>query len=165
VGHYNPSFDGKPFRSITQGAADLAAIPLLDDKAEAKPETNEAVTKLHRFREADAGRRGVGRARLRPPHRQRGLSVATEGGPDRALEKLLAGSGRVVSVTKPVLEINPRHELVTSLASLDGDNAFKEDAAHLLYDEARVLDGDRPADAKAFSTRLARLISRGLRKG
>jgi molecular chaperone HtpG len=29
----------------------------------------------------------------------------------------------------------------------------------------RVLDGDRPADAKAFSARLARLIGRGLRKG
>ena len=37
----------------------------------------------------------------------------------------------------------------------DGDNSFKEDAAHLLFDEARVLEGDRPADAKAFSARLA----------
>jgi molecular chaperone HtpG len=42
---------------------------------------------------------------------------------------------------------------------------FLEGAAHLLYDEARVLDGDRPADAKAFSARLARLIGRGLRQG
>ena len=85
--------------------------------------------------------------------------VAPEGGPDRALEKLLAGSGRGVPSAKPVLEINPRHGLIVSLADLgDGDNSFKEDAAHLLYDEARVLDGERPADAKAFSARLARLI-------
>jgi molecular chaperone HtpG len=88
--------------------------------------------------------------------------VAPEGGPDRSLEKLLAGSGRSVSAAKPVLELNARHELVTSLAALDGADAFKEDAAHLLYDEARVLDGDRPADAKAFSVRLARRISRGV---
>ncbi|TIV22758.1 MAG: molecular chaperone HtpG, partial [Mesorhizobium sp.] len=64
------------------------------------------------------------------------------------------------------LEINPRHERVAALAKLgDDDKAFKEDAAHLLYDEARVLDGDKPADAKAFSARLARLIDRGLAKG
>ncbi len=47
----------------------------------------------------------------------------------------------------------------------DDDRTFKEDAAHLLYDEARVLDGDKPADARAFSARLARLIERGLAKG
>src|SRR5882724_10925104 len=162
---YNPSFDGKPFRSITQGAADLAAIPLLDDKTEAKPETNEAVTNFIAFVKLTLGD-AVSDVRVSDRLTDSAVClVAPEGGPDRALEKLLAGSGRVVSTAKPVLEINPRHELVTSLAGLDGDNAFKEDAAHLLYDEARVLDGDRPADAKAFSARLARLIGRGLRKG
>ena len=92
--------------------------------------------------------------------------VASEHGPDRSLEKLLAGSGRVVSATKPILEINPRHSLITALAGLGEDEkSFKEDAAHLLYDEARVLDGERPTDAKSFSDRLARLITRSLRKG
>ena len=91
--------------------------------------------------------------------------VASEHGPDRSLEKLLQGSGRVVSAQKPILEINPRHSLVTALAELgDDENSFKEDAAHLLYDEARVLDGERPSDAKSFSDRLARLITRGLGK-
>jgi molecular chaperone HtpG len=28
----------------------------------------------------------------------------------------------------------------------------------MLYDEARVLDGDKPIDAKAFSQRMSRLI-------
>jgi molecular chaperone HtpG len=92
--------------------------------------------------------------------------VATEGGPDRSLERLLQGSGRIVSTQKPILEINPRHGLVAALAQLgDDEKSFKEDAAHLLFDEARVLEGDRPADAKSFSDRLARLITRGLGKG
>jgi molecular chaperone HtpG len=91
--------------------------------------------------------------------------VASEHGPDRSLEKLLQGSGRIMSMAKPILEINPRHSLVVALAQLgDDDKSFKEDAAHLLYDEARVLDGERPSDAKSFSDRLARLITRGLRK-
>ena len=32
---------------------------------------------------------------------------------------------------------------------------MKDDAVHLLFDEARVLDGERPADAPAFSDRPA----------
>jgi molecular chaperone HtpG len=91
--------------------------------------------------------------------------VAPEFGPDRQLEKLLAGAGRLTSVSKPILEVNPRHELVVALAALGEDErAFKEDAARLLFDEARVLDGDRPTDARTFSERLARVLRRGLPK-
>ena len=90
--------------------------------------------------------------------------VAPESGPDRALERLLAGAGRLTTASKPILEINPHHELVIALAALgDGDRAFKEDAAHLLFDEARLRDGDRLADARLFSDRLARVLQRGLR--
>jgi molecular chaperone HtpG len=46
----------------------------------------------------------------------------------------------------------------------DDDQAFKQDAAHLLLDEARVLDGDRPADARLFSDRLARVLTRSIGK-
>jgi len=40
----------------------------------------------------------------------------------------------------------------------------KNDAAHLLFDEARILDGERPADARMFCDRLARVLRRGLGK-
>jgi molecular chaperone HtpG len=90
--------------------------------------------------------------------------VAPDKGPDRALERLLAGAGRLTSASKPVLEVNPQHELIAALAALgEADRAFKEDAAHLLYEEARLLDGDRPADARSFSDRLGRVLMRGLR--
>jgi molecular chaperone HtpG len=161
---HNPSHEGKPFRSATQGAADLALIPLLDDKKDEKPEINEAVTNFIAFVKLTLGD-AVSDVRASDRLTDSAVClVAPEGGPDRSLEKLLAGSGRVPNA-KPVLEINARHDLIVSLAGLgDGDNAFKEDAAHLLYDEARVLDGERPADAKAFSARLARLMGRGLGK-
>ncbi len=161
-----PSFDGKKLRSVTQGAADLTEIPLLNAKDEAKPETNEAVTHFIAFVKLTLGD-AVSDVRASDRLTDSAVClVASEHGPDRSLEKLLQGSGRVVSAAKPILEINPRHGLVTALAGLgDDENAFKEDAAHLLYDEARVLDGERPNDAKGFSDRLARLITRGLTKG
>jgi molecular chaperone HtpG len=92
--------------------------------------------------------------------------VAPESGPDRQLEKLLAGAGRIKIAARPILEVNPHHDIIVTLAALkDDDQAFKQDAAYLLFDEARVLDGDRPADAKTFSDRLARLMRRGLARG
>jgi molecular chaperone HtpG len=80
---------------------------------------------------------------------------------DRQLERLLARAGQLGSAAKPVLEINPHHELITALAKLGEDeHSLREDAAHLLLDEARILDGELPADAKAFSQRLTRVMRR-----
>jgi molecular chaperone HtpG len=81
------------------------------------------------------------------------------------LEKLLADAGRLKTAAKPILEINPRHDIVVTLASLsDDDLDFKKDSAHLLFDEARILDGDRPVDARMFCDRVARVLRRGLGK-
>ncbi len=157
------SFEGKPFKSVTQGAADLALIPLADDQAQPAPETAEAVKTFLAFVKTALG---DAVAEVRASDRLTDSAVclvAPESGPDRALERMLAGSGRLNAVSKPILEINPRHKLVVALAALgDEQRTFKEDAAHLLFDEARVLDGDRPADARLFSDRLARVLGRGL---
>lgn len=60
-----------------------------------------------------------------------------------------------------MLELNPGHGLVKSVAGLE-DEAFKTDAAWLLLDEARILDGDRPANPRQFAERLSRLFERAL---
>jgi len=158
------SFDGKPFKSVTQGAADLAAIPLLDASKEETADIAEAVKQFLVFVQ---GTLGEAVAQVRASERLTDSAVclvAADSGPDRALERILAGAGRLSSASKPILEINPRHKLILALAALaDSERAFKEDAAHLLFDEARLLDGDRPADARLFSDRLGRVLERGLR--
>jgi molecular chaperone HtpG len=157
------SFDGKLFKSVTQGAADLALIPLLDAEAGQASAAPEAVTHFIAFVKLTLGEAV---ADVRASDRLTDSAVclvAPEAGPDRALETILANAGRLGSASKPILEVNPRHQLVTALAALgDGEQGFKEDAAHLLFDEARILDGDRPADARQFSDRLARVLERGL---
>ncbi len=149
---------------MTQGAADLALIARLDATQAAALNIAEPVKDFLAFVKATLG---DAVAEVRASERLTDSAVclvAPEQGPDRALERLLAGAGRLTSASKPVLEINPQHELITALASLgDADRSFKEDAAHVLYEEARLLDGDRPADARAFSDRLGRVLKRGLR--
>ena len=158
------AFDGKPFKSVTQGAADLAAIPRADAADETEPEAAPAVKIFVAFLKSTLGD-AVADVRLSERLTDSAVClVAPDSGPDRALAKILAGAGRLPSAGNPILEVNPRHELVVALAGLgDDDRAFKEDAAHLLLDVARVLDGERPADARAFSDRLARVLGRSLR--
>jgi molecular chaperone HtpG len=157
-------FDGKPFKSVTQGAADLALIPRVDTAAPPAGDVDAAVQDFLGFVKTTLGEAV---AEVRASDRLTDSAVclvASEGGPDRALERILAGAGRLTAASKPVLEVNPRHDIVVALAKLgDADRAFKEDAAHLLFDEARVLDGERPADARLFSDRLGRVLGRGLR--
>ena len=158
-------FDGKPFKSVTQGAADLTLIPRLDSSQAAAPDVAPSVTDFLNFVKTTLG---DAVADVRASDRLTDSAVclvAPDTGPDRALERILAGAGRLSSASKPILEVNPQHELVAALAALgDAEREFKEDAAHLLFDEARLRDGDRPADAKAFSDRLTRVLGRGLRR-
>jgi molecular chaperone HtpG len=161
-----PSFDGKPLKSVTQGAADLAAIPLLDAKEAPAPELADSVKRFLAFMKNTLGDTV---AEVRASERLTDSAVclvAADAGPDRALERILAGAGRLNSASKPILEVNPRHQLVVALAGLGGDQrTLKEDAVYLLLDEARVLEGDRPADPRLFSERLARVLEKSVGKG
>jgi molecular chaperone HtpG len=161
----SPSFDGKPFKSVTQGAPDLALIPRLESTPEPGSETSAGVATFMAFIKQTLGDEV---ADVRPSDRLTDSAVclvASDLGPDRQLEKLLASAGRLTSAAKPILEINPRHDIIVTLAALGNDDlAFKEDAAHLLFDEARILDGERPVDARMFCDRMARLLRRGLGK-
>lgn len=158
-----PSFDGKPFKSVTQGAADLALIERIDAKDQPAPETDAAVKGLLDFIKSTLGE-AVSDVRASDRLTDSAVClVAPDRGPDRQLERLLANAGKIQSAARPILEINPRHQLVVALAALgDEQKAHKEDVVHLLFDEARILDGDQPADSRGFSDRLARVISRGL---
>ena len=153
-------YDGKPFKSVTQGAADLALIPLVDAKKQAATELQDAVKTFLVFVKNTLGD-AVDEVRASERLTDSAVClVASDKGPDRALEKLLAGAGRLDAASRPILEVNPRHDLVMALAALGEDRrTLKEDAAHLLLDEARVLEGDRPADPKLFSERLARVLA------
>ena len=157
-------FDGKPFKSVTQGAADLTLIPRLDAATEQTADIAEAVKQFLVFVQ---GTLGDAVAQVRASDRLTDSAVclvAPDKGPDRALERLLASAGRLTAASKPILEINPHHQLIVALAGLaDSERAFKEDAAHLLFDQARLRDGERPADVKLFSDRLERALERGLK--
>ncbi len=155
--------DGKPFKSITQGMADLGLIPLAEGQAP-PAEAPEEVRGFIDFVKATLGE-AVSDVRASERLTESAVClVAPEHGMDRQLEKILAGAGQLPAAAKPVLEINPRHDLIARLSGMDGeDEAFRADAAYLLLDEARIADGETPDDPRAFSARLARVLGRAAR--
>ena len=152
-------FDGKPFKSVTQGAADIKSIPLKEQPETATDEPPAAgLATLYALMKQVLGEsvedvRASDRLSSSPA-----CLVASDRGPDRRLERMLAASGRLGAASKPVLEINPGHPLIRALAAKVGapDKERFEDIVWLLFDEARVMEGEKPADA--FAARLTRVL-------
>lgn len=152
------SFEGKPFRSVTQGVADLTLIPQLDSNGEVESEIDDSIRALFTFMKDTLGE-AVSDVRMSDRLTESAVClVATEHGPDRQLERILAGAGRLKISAKPILEVNPRHEIIKQISSLTENKRLKEDATYLLFEEARILDGDRPDDPRAFSDRIGRVL-------
>jgi molecular chaperone HtpG len=94
--------------------------------------------------------------------------VAAEGDMDMHLERMLRQHRQLdPSLATPrILEINPRHPLIRRLAArvaeMPEEAAELADAAHLLLDQARILEGETLRDPVAFSRRLSAVMERGL---
>ena len=91
--------------------------------------------------------------------------VAPDLGLDRHLERILSSHDQVKAKAAPVLELNPSHALIRALAgkaTAGGGGAAIEDAAVILYGEARILDGEPPEDPADHAARVGRLIEKAL---
>ena len=154
-------FDGKPFKSVTQGQSDLGLIAPLE--GEAPParadEASDAFLGFVKAALGDAVSDVRASDRLTT---SAACLVASEDGIDRQLERLLAAHGQAPQGAKPVLELNLSHDLVSRLATLADEAPLKTDGALLLFDEARIADGELPQDPRGFAERLARVMARAL---
>jgi molecular chaperone HtpG len=156
-------FEGKPFKSVTQGAADIKPIPLKETPkdAAADPEPPAAsLATLYAFMKQTLGEeveevRASDRLASSPA-----CLVAPDRGLDRRLERMLSESGRLGSASKPVLEVNPAHPLISALAARVGasDKGKLEDIIWLLFDEARLMEGEKPSDSPRFAARMTRVL-------
>ncbi len=159
-----PEFEGKSFKSVSQGGADLSRFAKPDAAADAEPQapTGEVNDLLTFARQALSGDVSDVRASDRLTESAVCL-VAPESGYDRQMEKILQSAGRLDAAEKPVLEINLDHTMIRAIAKHAEDGAFREDAVRLLLDQALILDGEKPSDPRAFAERLQRVFERAAR--
>jgi len=168
------TFEGREFKSATRAGADLSAIGKeaggTEDEAAnegetAKPEPPPGVAALAAMIKLELGE-AVKDVRLSERLTDSPVClVAEEGDIDIHLERLLRQHKQFERSVPRVLEINPTHKLIAALAGLvgkDGAGGKITDAAWLLLDQARILEGEAPDDPTAFTRRLSEVMTRAM---
>ena len=83
--------------------------------------------------------------------------VADENDMDMHLKKLMAANNQNISDEKRILEININHELVSKLKSLDKNQ--KDKFCEILYDHAKLMEGESLDDPKKYTNLVSELVS------
>ncbi len=161
-------FEGKTFKSVTRGATDLDKINS-DEKADDDTDDAESPA-LNDLIVAIKMELGGSVKDVRPSKRLTDSPVcliADDGDMDVNMERLLKQHGQLTDGMPRVLELNPDHRIVKKLAeratgSDAASDALLKDAAHLLLDQARIADGEAPADPAEFVRRLSAVMDSAL---
>ena len=81
------------------------------------------------------------------------------------MQKMLRDTGRRSGDSERILEVNPRHALIRSLAerARTGKAGREvEEMAHLLLDQALILEGEMPDDPALFVRRMSDAMAKAV---
>jgi molecular chaperone HtpG len=88
--------------------------------------------------------------------------VADEKDPTVQMQHVLKSLGQMdFPDVKPILEINPHHEIIKKLETTNNEESF-EDASRLLFEQALLLEGAELKDPSVFVKRLNRVLDKSL---
>ncbi len=175
----------KPFKSVTRGGTDLDAIEGKEDEAGDKKKSDtgpseevERLIALIKIELANTVKdvRSSDRLTDSPV-----CLVADEFDMDINMQRLLKQHQQLDEIMPRILEINPRHELIRRLAKQaaaevvtaeagtpeagggkPAGNDRLRDAAHLLLDQARILEGEPLPDPADHARRMTAMMTAAL---
>ena len=85
--------------------------------------------------------------------------VADENDPSMQMAQMLKAMGQTsMTDTKPILEINGEHPIVTGLKDIDDEERIA-DVSGILFDQALLVEGLKLKDPADFVKRLNRLLA------
>jgi molecular chaperone HtpG len=150
-------FEGKELVSVAKGGLDLGQ---LEDEAEKKQhEETETEYKdlVSKMKEALGDKAKDVRVTFRLTDSPACL-VADEHELSGNLLRMLKAAGQDAPESKPIMEINPNHPLITRLKYEDAAGAKFRDWAHILFDQAMLAEGGTLADPATFVKRLNEML-------
>jgi molecular chaperone HtpG len=161
-------FEGKPFKSVTRGGADLSAIKGnasdTDDEKPDEAKDSGAEDEISALIAAIKLALGDKVKDVRTTDRLADSPVclvADETDLDMNIERMLRAHKQLEEASPRILELNPDHPLIKMLgkkAKLGEIEPLIEDASLLLLDQARILEGEQPSDAKGFTRRFSEMM-------
>ena len=149
-------FDGKPLRDISKGELDLGAL----EDAEEKKQREESDKAFEALTKKIAEQLKDDVESVRTTHRltdSPACLVTQEQDMGAQMRRILEAAGQKLPESKPILEINPQHPLVTRLNS-EGNDQRQQDLISVIYEQARLAGGDPLKDAAGYVRRINQLL-------
>ena len=151
-----PEFEGRALQSVAKGELNLGALEDAEEKKvreQADDAFKDFVTKIKTVL-------GEQVKEVRISHRLTDSPAclvvdAQEMGMN--LERMLKAAGQAVPLSKPILEVNPQHPLVTLLKQ-EPDEARFGDFSQILFDQALLSEGGQLDDPAGFVKKLNGLM-------
>jgi len=75
------------------------------------------------------------------------------------LERILKAAGQNTPESKPILEINPNHELIKKLEKVDENQLFS-DYASVIFDQAILAEGGQLDDPIGYVNKVNKFIAK-----
>ena len=153
-----PAYLEKNFKSVTRGADDLEKID--GEKKDSKEnKSTEPLINLLKEKLKDKVKDVRISSRLTD---SAVCLVSDEGAMDPQLEKILQQHNQLnQGLSLKVMEINPNHKLIKKLSKMSKDKnkiGEVENISILLYEQSKILDGEKPSDPIEFSKKLINTI-------
>jgi molecular chaperone HtpG len=149
-------FEGKSFRNVSRGDLDLGSIQTDEEKQSQETLSKEHGPIVERLKQALGDRVSDVRVTSRLTDSPACL-VLGDRDMGAQMRRILEAAGQKVPTTKPILEVNPMHPLLTRLAATSAEAAFG-DLSLLLLDQATLADGGQLPEPAAFVQRLNRVL-------
>ena len=155
-------YKDKPFKSVTKGDIALEDVESDTEDDQKTPEEKNSVDALIAALQ-DVLKEVVHNVRLSSRLTDSPVClVAPDGGVDMHMERVLKIHQNYQPDNKPVLEINAGHVLIKKLADISEKGESIEDAAFLLLDQAKIIQGTPIDDLSAFARRMSIFMERGV---
>lgn len=161
-------YEGKPFKSVTKGDINLDRFEKgknLENQEDKQETADESITVLRKI-VAETLKDEIGEVRLSKRLTDSPVCIiAADNEVDLRMERVLRIHQKYESHAKRVLEINPGHALIRRLAAMAESNTGSPelaDAAWLLLDQARIIQGEPVPDPASFARRMSKFMERGL---
>jgi molecular chaperone HtpG len=145
-------FDGKPLQSVTKGGLDLEEDVSKEVKKQAKKKYKDLIKGITEALDDQVKEVRISNRLTDSP----ACLVADENDMGANMERLLKTMGQDISGSKPILEINPDHDLIIRLNLDQKDIA---DWSQVLFDQALLSEGGKLSSPADYVKRVNRLLT------
>ena len=151
-----PEFEGKQLQSVAKGELDLGTLEDVEEKKAREQEVDAFKDFTAKMQTA----LGEQVKEVRISHRltdSPACLVVDAQAMGMNLERMLKAAGQNVPLSKPILEVNPQHALVTLLKD-EADATRFNDLSQILLDQALLAEGGQLEDPAGFVKKLNSLM-------